>query len=90
MVDKLEERVLDEKFMISKLWKNETIQKFCTNDLKEDKSFSGNTVLLMSNFSFLIKITILHLIFVCLPFTPRLGLLLMLAVETGYVCENLR
>ena len=59
IVDKLEEKVLDEKFMIAKLWSNETIQKFCTNDLKEDKRFSKDTVLLMSNFSFLIKITII-------------------------------
>lgn len=76
--------------MIAKLWQNETIQKFCTNDLKEDKRFSQNTVLLMSNFSFLIKLTLIHLVFVCLPFTPRFGLIVMLVVEVAYLIENLR
>lgn len=84
------EKILDEKEMIAKLWRNQVIQKFCTNDLKEDKSFSQNTILLMSNFSFLIKLSIVHLIFICLPFTPRFGMILMLVVEISYLFQNVR
>lgn len=58
--DKLAEpKELDHIAMISKLRQNQAIINFCTNDLKQQEQFSQRAILLMSNFSFLIKISLM-------------------------------
>jgi hypothetical protein len=81
-------KVLDHILMLKKLNMNETVQNFCTNDLKKKKIFSKNTVVLMSNFSFLLRISAIHFILVALPFMPGFQLSLLLMLEIGYLATN--
>ena len=61
---------IDEPSMIQKLLNNPTIQLFCTNDLRKDQKFSRRTFVLVSNFTFLMRIAAIHIVLVAIPFAP--------------------
>lgn len=75
--------------MILKLRRNMTIVTFCTNDLKEKKQFEGKSTLLMSNFSFLIKSSLMQVILVSLCQVPVPALIMLIILEAGYAVVNL-
>ena len=90
-VDKVgtDSQELDQEAMIDKLRKNMTIVEFCTGDLKENHQFSGNTALLMSNFSFLLKSSLMQVIFVSLGAVPIPCLGLLILTEGVYFLQNI-
>lgn len=71
--------------MIKKLLVNQTIAQFCINDLKQKRAFSENTFLLMFNFSFLVKLSLMHMFLVSVPLMPKVGLFMLCGIEGGYV-----
>jgi hypothetical protein len=75
---------IDEVAMVKKLESNPTIQLFCTNDLRKEHKFSKNTVILVSNYAFLLRIIAIHLIIVSLPFMPVYQLIAMILLEVSY------
>lgn len=77
-------KLLDQKKMIAKLQVDETIELFCTNELKKTPSFSQNLLVLTSNLSFLLKLIALHVVLVGLPHSPILQLIILLTVELSY------
>lgn len=88
--DKVEKEVLifDEQATINKLRANQTIVDFCSGDLKEKSEFSGRSALLMSNFSFLVKMSIMQVLFVGLSAFPVSCLVGLILVELLYVVAN--
>lgn len=80
---------LDQVAMIKRLKINQTIAQFCINDLKQKRAFSENTFLLMFNFSFLVKLSMMHMILVSIPLMPKVGLFLLCGIEGGYVIMTL-
>lgn len=84
--DKLE---LDELATINKLRRNQTIIDFCCSDIKEKKNFSGKSSILMSNFSFLIKMSLMQVFFVGLSSFPVICLIGLLILEVVYMGSNL-
>lgn len=80
--------VLDQQAMIVRLRSNLTIVSFCTNDLKEKSQFSGNAILLLSNFSFLLKSSLMQVILVSLSRFPVSALLSLMCLEIGYTLTN--
>jgi hypothetical protein len=68
----VKEKKLNEILMINKLLENQTIQKFCTSDLRKQDSFSKNTVVLISNYSFLLRLIGIHVLLVGLVHMPGL------------------
>lgn len=50
---------LDHLATINKLRRNQTIIEYCTCELKAKKEFTGKNLVLMSNFSFLIKMALM-------------------------------
>lgn len=65
-----------------------TIVKFCTNDLNQKKTFSGQQYLLMSNFSFLLKMSAMQLVFVSMALSvlPALATLILLELLYLAIC----
>lgn len=57
--------------MIRKLSQNPTIQIFCTNDLKKEETFNKKTVILVSNYAFLLRVLAIHLVIVGIPLMPQ-------------------
>jgi hypothetical protein len=70
--------------MIKKLAENPTIQLFCTNDLKKEQKFTKDTAILVSNYAFILRIAIIHIILVGLPFMPIFQLILLILLEILY------
>ena len=75
---------IDQAKMIKKLAENPTIQLFCTNDLKKEQKFTKNTAILVSNYAFILRIAIIHIILVGLPFMPIFQLILLILLEILY------
>lgn len=75
--------------MIFKLKKNPTIQEFCTNDLKEKAEYSRRTVLLMCNFSFLLKCSLMQVLLVAFVSQPAFGFGCLILTELVYSAINL-
>ena len=71
------------------LLQNQAITNFCSGDLKEKKELSGKTPLLMSNFSFLIKMSMMQVLFVGLSSFPASCLVGLLILELLYLGYNL-
>lgn len=80
---------LDEQATLNKLRRNQIIVRFCTNDLQEKRQFSGKTILLMSNFSFLLKSTLMQIIIMAQCRFPITGILSLMILEGGYTILNL-
>ena len=66
-----------------------TIVNFCTNDIKQKNQYSEMPILLMSNFSFLLKASMMQVIVVGLCQFPSPALGLMIALESLYVGVDL-
>ena len=79
------QKTLDEKATIQKLRRNITIMQFCTNDLKQNQSFSQVSVLLMCNFSFLLKLSLMQVIFVAMAMNVIPGLAILILLEVLYL-----
>lgn len=79
------EKVLDSVRMIAKLERNQAIEKFCITQLKNKGLFDKSTIILMSNFMFLLKISLMHLIYVSLPTSPITGNILLVLAELVYI-----
>lgn len=77
--------VLDDLKTIKRLEQNLIIVKFCTNDLKENSQFSRVSMLLMSNFAFLLKMSLLQVVFVSMAMFVVLGLVTLMLIEIGYL-----
>ena len=74
--------------MINKLLENLTIQRFCTNDLKKDISFSKKTMILVSNYTFLLRLLCIHLLLVGFVQMPGIQLFLLISVESYYLAVS--
>ncbi len=64
--------VLNSKVMIEKLKENQTIQAFCTSEIKKITKFNGNGMVMISNYTFLLRLLGIHLLLVGLIKTPGL------------------
>jgi len=71
--------------MLRKLRRNMTIVAFCTNDLKQNHQFSGRAALLLSNFSFLLKSSLMQIILVALCRFPPTALVSLMTLELVYI-----
>lgn len=80
--------MIDQIATIERLNRNMTIVNFSTEDLKQKKSFSGHRLILMSNFSFVLKICIMQLIIISLIKSPIPALFMMLVLELVYLGFN--
>lgn len=74
---------------LKKLQQNMTIVGFCTNDLQEKRQYSQAQPLLMSNFSFLLKLSVMQLFFVGMAMIPTPALISLLIVEIVYLISSL-
>jgi uncharacterized membrane protein YiaA len=74
--------------MVQKLDQNPTIQLFATNHLKKDKKFTNDTMILVCNYSFLIRIIVIHLLLLGLPFKPTFQLTLLIILEITYFISS--
>ena len=86
---RLAETPIDEPAMIKKLAINPTVQLFCTNDLKKDQSFTKKTFILVSNYTFLLRVSAVHIIIIALPYMPVFQLSLLIVLELGYLAVSL-
>lgn len=76
---------IDHKSTIRRLEQNMTITKFCTSVLVEKKQFSKMQFLLMANFSFLLKMSAMSLLFVSTATIPIVGLASLVLLEFLYL-----
>jgi hypothetical protein len=74
--------------MIKKLAENPTIQLFCTNDLRKDQTLSKNTMVVVSNYAFVLRVVAMHIILVGLPFMPLFQLSLLISLEILYFVSS--
>ena len=65
-----------------------TIISFCTNDLQQKDHYSQAQALLMSNFSFLLKMSFMQTVFVGMAMVPIPGLATLLSVEIIYLAST--
>lgn len=56
--------------------------------MKKKDSFSKNTIVLLANYSFLLRISLIHFILVSLPFMPSFQLSLLILLELFYMGTN--
>jgi large-conductance mechanosensitive channel len=75
--------------MLRKLRRNMTIVMFCTNDVKEKHQFSGRAALLLSNFSFLLKSSLMQIILVAVCRFPSTALVSLMTLEGVYIALNI-
>ena len=75
--------------MLRKLRRNMAIVMFCTNDLKENHQFSGRAALLLSNFSFLLKSSLMQIILVALCRFPSTALVILMILEGVYIALHI-
>lgn len=68
---------------------NQTIQKFCTNELRKDQNFSQKTFVLITNYSLLIKLLIMEIILVGLVHNSQVQLSLLLLLESIYLIYSI-
>lgn len=80
-------KVIDHKKMLLKFELNITIQQYCTSELKSDPSFSRKTIILVSNYTYVIRTLLHHLFLLSLPHLPHIQLPLMLCVEFTYLAN---
>ena len=85
-VDKLREIDVDE--MIQKLSGNDSLKKFILADRELLKVQFDFLFVIASNYSFLIKIVVLHLLLSALPIWPLVSVTLMFLVEAAYLALN--
>lgn len=76
--------------MINKLVENQTIQNFCTNDLRKKTEFSKNTMVLVSNYTFLLRLVAVHVLLVGLTQMPQFQLILLMSVEILYASSSIK
>lgn len=81
-------RIIHEPATIKRLNKNMTVVNFSTNDLIQKESYSGNRLILISNFSFLLKISVMQLVIIGLTASPMPALIIMLVLELVYLGFN--
>lgn len=74
--------------MIQMLRKNTTIKAFCTNDLVPNQEYRKKWPLLMSNFSFLLKLSISQVIVVSTATWPVVGCCMAMLLELLYITVN--
>ena len=90
--DKIEEErdsnQIDYPATIKRLDQNLTVMHFSTNDLQQKKSYSGNRIILMSNFSFLLKLSVMQVILVGFNKSPVPAFFLLLSLELAYLGIN--
>lgn len=79
---------IDAVAMLKKFEMNITIYKFSTKELKEEKKFSKNTLVLVTNYIYLLRVLTLHLLLIALPYAAMVQICLLLVVEISY-CSNL-
>lgn len=60
------------------------IASFCTSELQEKQQYSKTQTVLMSNFSFLLKMSLMQVIFVGMAMLPIVGLGTLLSLEILY------
>lgn len=79
-----ETKILDEKAMVAKLSQNMSVRQFCTESLRSKKEFSNRRLLLMSNFSFLLRLSAMQVILVGLALVPIPALITLITIEITY------
>lgn len=75
--------------MLFKLKRNMTIVNFCTGDLKDKQHYSQNAFLLLSNFSFILKSSLMQIIIVAFCSFPIPALSILIGLESVYVVCNI-
>ena len=63
---------INEPAMIEKMMANPTVQLFCTNDLRKERTFTKKKIILISNYTFILRLAIMHIIIVGMPYLPIL------------------
>jgi len=86
--EKLKKLPINQVKMIEKLLRNPTIQKFCTNDLRKKSQFSKNTFVMVSNYTFLLRICFIHIVLVALPYLPGFQLSILIILEISYLSSS--
>lgn len=87
--DHQQTKEVDSQAMIKKLYENETIQRFCTSDLKPNTMFNKNLTILILNYTFLLRILLLHVIIVGLTQFAGIQIVLMVMIELFYIIFTL-
>jgi hypothetical protein len=77
-------KILDQEKMIKKLKFNETLDLYCVSELRKDKKFDTDFLILASNLSFLLRLLVMNTVIVGLPHSPILQLVLLLMTELAY------
>lgn len=80
-----ENKTLNQAATIERLLRNIAIENFCTSDLKPESKHSKKIVLLISNFQFLLKLSLMHLVLVGFSAAPTSGLILLIILELVYL-----
>jgi hypothetical protein len=75
---------IDAQKMVIKFRENLTIYKFCTKELKKEKNYSQNTLILVNNYIYLLRVLALHLVFIALPHAAYVQSIALLAIEIAY------
>lgn len=70
--------------MVAKLSQNMSVRQFCTESLRSKKEFSNRRLLLMSNFSFLLRLSAMQVILVGLALVPIPALITLITIEITY------
>lgn len=78
------DKQIDSQKMIVKLEENQTVQQFCTSDLKKNKQFNRNTIILVSNYTFLLRLLGIHLILVGLVHGSEIQVMFLIVLELTY------
>ena len=81
---------LNNQIMLKKLNTNQRIQNFCRYDLRREESFNKVTFIMISNFTFLLRVLCINLIIVALWNLPVLQLAALLIVERFYLSNILQ
>lgn len=81
---KKELKEIDAEAMLIKFNMNLTIFKYSTKELREDKKFSKNTLVLVTNYIYLLRVLAIHLLLIALPYAAFVQIWCLLAVELTY------
>jgi hypothetical protein len=71
--------------MVRKFEMNITIFQYSTKELREDKKFSKNTLILVTNYIYLLRVLAIHLLLMALPYAAMVQILLLITVEASYL-----